>query len=137
MHIIPASAGPATEKASKSDREWFARNPHRTYRVRRYIQGEFPSENADNIDPAKYELWTLVKQIEPGVRLRLRLAVKSGAEPIDADWVIAPLFNCLFNRTEAGAPEIVDSRSVLGQAIMNAFLPPAHVLRAILEGDVR
>ena len=137
MRIVSVPADSVTKKASNSDRRWFARNSHRTYRVRRHIQGEFPPGNPDKIDPAEYTLWTLVNQIEPGVRLRVRLAVRSGAEPIDADWVIAPLFNCIFNRPEAGAPELEDFRSSLLEAIMHAFVPPAHVLRAILEGDVR
>jgi hypothetical protein len=134
MSIIPVSANSASEKrASNSDRRWFARNSHRTYRVRRCIRDEFPRKRFDGVDPTKFTLWTIVKQIEPGIRVRLGLFVKSGAEPIDTDWTLAPLFECLLARVKAGVFGPVHG-SPLGEAILNAFLPPAHVLSA---GGVR
>ena len=137
MVNIPVSTNFASEKrASNSDRRWFARNPHRTYRVRSYIPEEFPRKCFDGVDLAKFTLWTLVKQIEPGTRLRLGLFVKSGAEPIDADWTIAPLFECVLRGMKAGDFGPIHD-SALGEAIMSAFLPPAHVLSANAAGGVR
>ena len=124
MSIIPVSANSASEKrASNSDRRWFARNSHRTYRVRRCIRDEFPRKRFDGIDLAKFTLWTLVRQLEPGLRIRLALPVRSGAKPIDADWTIGPLFECLLAGSDFG--------SAFSEALVNAFLPPAHVLRAL------
>jgi hypothetical protein len=123
MRNITLSANFASEeRASRSDRRWFARNPHRTYRVRPSLPGEFPWERDDGI-PATFTSWTLVKQIEPGLRIRLALPVRSGAKPIDADWTIGPLFENLL----AGG----DFGSAFSEALVNAFLPPAHVLRAL------
>ncbi|HME28772.1 MAG TPA: hypothetical protein VKE53_02770 [Pseudolabrys sp.] len=122
------------ENAARSDRNWFDRNPHRTYRVRRMISGEFPQSGQPDIDPAKWSPWTLVKQIAPGVRLRLGLYVKSGAEPIDADWLIAPLFSHLENGLSAGQ---ISAFSATGKSIMQAFMPPAHVLNSNNEGGVQ
>jgi hypothetical protein len=126
MTIIASSADSASEKASKSDREWFARNPHRTYRVRRYIRDEFPRKDSDGIDLTEFTPWTVVKQIEPGRRLRQGFFVKSGIQPIDADWTLRPLFDCLVDCM----PGLHGPGTPLGEAIGNAFLPPAHILRA-------
>jgi hypothetical protein len=124
MLTIPFSGDHASEqRASNSDRKWFARNPHRTYRVRRCIRDEFPRKRFDGIDLAKFTLWTLVRQLEPGLRIRLALPVRSGAKPIDADWTIGPLFECLLAGSDFG--------SAFSEALVNAFLPPAHVLRAL------
>jgi hypothetical protein len=123
LNIALSANFASEERASRSDRKWFARNPHRTYRVRRYIPGEFPWKRFNGIDPAKFTLWTLVRQIEPGLRIRLALPVRSGAKPIDADWTIGPLFECLLAGSDFG--------SAFSEALVNAFLPPAHVLRAL------
>jgi hypothetical protein len=136
IHIAFSGDSANEKRALNSDRRWFARNPHRTYRARRYIRGEIPRGNADKIDRAHFTPWTIVKQIEPGIRVRLSLGVKSGAEPIDADWTLAPLFECLL-RAKAGDLSPVSVDSALGGAIINAFLPPAHVLRAIAAGGVQ
>jgi hypothetical protein len=125
------------QRASNSDRRWFARNPHRTYRARREIRGEFFGKRSHGIDRADFTLWTVVKQIEPGTRLRLGLFVKRGAEPIDADWTLAPLFECLLSRVNARDFEPATADSALGEAIINAFLPPTHVLSPHAAGGVR
>jgi hypothetical protein len=58
---VPAAATPS-DLAKRSDRDWFCSQPHRSHRLRRTIAGEFPDEAGD---------WVLVRQLEPGVRLRL------------------------------------------------------------------
>lgn len=136
MESITLPAGHAIEKASASDRKWFKRNPHRTYRLRRAIRGEY-LEGSTGVDSAKFTLWSVVKQIEPGVRFRLGTHVKRGAEPVDADWTIAPLFDALFDRLKARGAGMPFNRSAVGDAVMQAFVPPRHVLNANVEGGVR
>ena len=136
MKSITLPAGHAIEMASASDRKWFKRNPHRTYRMRPAIPGEF-LENANGVDPAKFTLWTVVKQIEPGVRFRLGLYVKREAEPVDADWTIGPLFNRRFDCFKDRAIGMADDWSAVGDAVMQAFVPPRHVLKSNVGGDVR
>jgi hypothetical protein len=102
----------------QSDRNWFARNPHRSYRIRREIPGEFP-------DPPRvskhYTPWTLIRQLEPGIRVRTRFAVLRGAA-IDTDGSIGPLFNYLVTN-----PGTSINRHSPGAAVfVNAFRPPAR-----------
>jgi hypothetical protein len=56
---VPAAATPS-DLAKRSDRDWFCSHLHRSHRLRRMIAGEFPDGD-----------WVLVRQLEPGVRLRL------------------------------------------------------------------
>jgi hypothetical protein len=135
--IVPFSADASEKRASNSDRRWFARNPHRTYRVRRCIRDEFPRRRLDGIDLAKLTLWALVKQIKPGVRLRLGLFVNRGAKPIDADWTIGQLFDCLLDSTNSGITGLQEPRTPLGEAVGNAFSPPTHVLSENPEGGIQ
>ncbi len=122
MLNISLSANSANEeRASNSDRRWFARNPHRTYRVRPSLPGEFPWKRGSGI-PATFASWTLVKQIEPGVRIRRRLFIRSGSTPVDADWTLGPLYERVCRSSALGLVHLGD-----------AFLPPAHVT----EGGVQ
>jgi hypothetical protein len=58
---VPAAATPG-DLAKNLDKEWFRSHPHRSHRLRRTIAGEFPDEAGD---------WVLVRQLQPGVRLRV------------------------------------------------------------------
>jgi len=109
------------ETARQSDRDWFARNPHRTYRIRREIPGEFPNGRRHSIETTKWTVWTLVKELEPGVRLRVGFSVVRGAEPIDNDRSIEPLFNYAVNNQGA---RLIVKNSTAGEILMSAFLPP-------------
>jgi hypothetical protein len=122
MLNITLSANSANEKrASNSDRRWFARNQHRTYRVRPSLPDEFPWKRPDGI-PATFASWTLVKQIEPGLRLRRRLFIRSGSTPVDVDRTLGPLYERVCRTSAPGLVHLGD-----------AFLPPAHVA----EGGVQ
>jgi hypothetical protein len=107
------------ETAVQSDREWFARNPHRTYRIRREIPGEFPTRRR-RVERTKWTVWTLVKQLEPGLRARASYGVLRGAEPIDTDRAIGPLFEYVI-RSDAGP---INMDSPAAGILVNAFLPP-------------
>ena len=125
MLNIALSANSANEKrASNSDRRWFVSNPHRTYRVRPSLPGEFPWERGSGIPAtsATFASWTLAKQSEPGMRIRRRLFVRSGSTPVDADWTLGPLYERVCRTSAPGLVHLGD-----------AFLPPAHVA----EGGVQ
>jgi hypothetical protein len=107
------------ETAMQSDREWFARNPHRAYRIRREIPGEFPARRS-RIDTTKWTVWTLVRQLEPGIRIRISLGVRCGAEPVDTDPSIEALFGYVIENPNA--PIKINSPG--GEIVMGAFLPP-------------
>jgi hypothetical protein len=51
-----------------ADRIWFARNPKRAHHARVPFPGEFDEEAAEI--PAEYALIVLVRQVEPGSRIR-------------------------------------------------------------------
>jgi hypothetical protein len=56
-------AGTPADLAKTLDREWFRSHPLRSHRLRRPIAGEFTDGSAEN--------WVVVRQLQPGVRLRL------------------------------------------------------------------
>ena len=56
----------AIDRASDSDRAWFAHHPARAYRLRPTVPGEFPGYTY----PAGAERLALVKQLLPGTRQR-------------------------------------------------------------------
>jgi hypothetical protein len=56
------------------DREWFAKNPHRSHRLREMFNNEYSSERLDpirKVTPDRHKLMVLVRQLQPGVRLRI------------------------------------------------------------------
>lgn len=56
----------AVDLATENDREWFAANPERSYRVRLLVAGEIACPRV-----AGDGLWYVaVRQIRPGVRVR-------------------------------------------------------------------
>lgn len=58
------------ERASDLDRTWFRRHPDRAHRIRRMIPGEHPPEVLA-FGPQDWPVFTLVKQISPGCRMRV------------------------------------------------------------------
>jgi hypothetical protein len=74
---------------SEDDRAWFEEHPARSHRLRRAHAGEWPKE-AGNTE------YTVVKQVEPGGRLRRPLALtgplpQEGEVPEAAAWAIFDL----------------------------------------------
>jgi hypothetical protein len=64
------AADTALERGSESDREWFEGHPGLNYRLRRSLPGEVP------LDPDRHS-FMLVKQLKPGIRLRVRFLLDS------------------------------------------------------------
>jgi hypothetical protein len=129
VRSLPRQHYSGLEAASQSDRDWFEQNPHRNYRIRTEIPGEFP-EPRRRIDRTKWTVWTLVKQLEPGIRARTSIGVLRGAGPVDTDPSIAALLECIVTggHGEPGVP--IKKNSTLGEGIMRAFLPPLRTLNA-------
>jgi hypothetical protein len=66
----PDTAGDdAMDAASEGDRIWFEERPHRRFRIRPHIAGEWPYGSLGEQLPG-WRWFTVVRQIAPGVRLR-------------------------------------------------------------------
>jgi hypothetical protein len=65
MLVIDLMPGPATPtgRAQMLDKEWFRSHPHRSHRIRPAVAGEMPGANA--------ETYIVVRQLAPGVRMRV------------------------------------------------------------------
>jgi hypothetical protein len=106
-------------KALRSDRKWFTQNPHREYRIRPLIPGEAPELH--DLPPGNWTRWTCVRQLWPGFRARVFMAAPFGAVPVDADDVVADIFEFAIrnpNNRDVGR----DTPG--GQLFMSCFLPP-------------
>lgn len=57
-----------TQDYQERDRKWFEKHPGRTHYVRRFIPGEW--DPTDKTDP-----WIVVRQIAPGIRMRLGFGI--------------------------------------------------------------
>ena len=95
MLKIPRNGPRGLEKAMRSDRKWFARNQSRLYRARPFVAGELPA-NLNRRTPVNTAHWTLVRQIEPGVRYRVFIYIPIFAAPVDYDESVRAMFDsCL------------------------------------------
>ena len=54
-------------KAMRSDRKWFARNPSRLYRARPFVAGELPEGMAKPVNAGR-TCWTIIRRMGPGFR---------------------------------------------------------------------
>jgi hypothetical protein len=59
--VAPRASTPGN-LAKRLDRDWFRLHPHRSHRLRHAIAGEFPG--------APLERYVVVRQVQPGARLR-------------------------------------------------------------------
>jgi hypothetical protein len=64
-----AEALNAVEAASEADRAWFAAHPHRSFRIRLHLEGEWPHGSLEQPPPG-WRWFTVVRQLAPGVRMR-------------------------------------------------------------------
>jgi hypothetical protein len=63
------------ERASDEDAAWFRRHPHRKHRIRAARPGEFGPGN-DFAPPLGMHNLVAVRQVIPGVRIRLQFALR-------------------------------------------------------------
>jgi hypothetical protein len=82
------------------DSKWFEANPLRSHRMRLPFPGELETENADQAPPPEHEVKILVRQVEPGWRIR-RSFLQYKAVPIpDVEPVIHALFDLVSQRPQ-------------------------------------
>ena len=85
------------------DRKWFERNPRRAHRVRPPFPGEYDAEAAET--PPGHVLIVLVRQVEPGRRIRSAVSLNAGLLPLPDDEAVAhALFEAALGR-EAVPPD--------------------------------
>lgn len=71
---------------------WFEQHPARTYRVRPALTGELPCMPP----PSAGWSWIVVKQIQPGVRVRASFT--TDAIVLDSEQRARALFHCVVGR---------------------------------------
>ena len=89
----------------EGDAAWFEAHPRRSHRVREYVQGELhPTHNR----PPKRDGWRLavvVRQVEPGVRIRAAFWILDPWSLNDVpEPVAAALFDWTFKGLDTGVP---------------------------------
>jgi hypothetical protein len=92
----------ATKAASDGDRDWFARNLHRSHRLRRALPNEVEAMGASPDKAAG--AWVVVRQVEPGLRIRTPFMPPS--PPPDDEILGALLFDLLAEHGAAGAKHV-------------------------------
>jgi hypothetical protein len=79
------------QAASKDDAAWFKPHPHRSHRLRQPYDVELRETMAPAIAPASAIPYVVVRQVRPG--LRLRLPIWSDIEVPDIEAIGHALFN--------------------------------------------
>jgi len=75
-----------------ADREWFEQNPTRAHRVRSPFPGEADKEAANT--PVGHALVMLVRQVQPGARLRAAVPLDANLLPLPDDEAARPRPPC-------------------------------------------
>jgi hypothetical protein len=100
------------------DRKWFERNPHRPHRVRMPFPGEADKEAANL--PAGQALIMLVRQVQPGARLRAAVSLDADFLPLPDDEAVA---HALFE--VAVQHEVVPRDGAALDALIKKYATPA------------
>jgi hypothetical protein len=79
--------------ASKDDAAWFKAHPHRSHRLRRPHDVELQEAMAPTIAPASAIPYVVVRQVQPG--FRLRLPIWSDIEVPETETIGHALFDLL------------------------------------------
>jgi hypothetical protein len=88
------------------DAAWFAENRDRSHRLRPAFPGEaetLPSDYSDTVLPPRHEFQMLVRQVEPGQRIRTAFARNLDTPIPDIEPVIHALFDTMFSQRDPGA----------------------------------
>jgi len=101
----------------RDDAAWFEANPTRSHRLRPLLEGEreaMPPERASEPMPEGHELQVVVRQVEPGQRIRSFFG-RNLAVPIpDDEAVIHALFDTLYSDGDPGG--VISVEQVAGIA---------------------
>jgi hypothetical protein len=79
----PPKVNPHDGPWKEDDRDWFAQNPKRSHRARLPFPGEANKEAAGS--PAGHTMIMLVRQVEPGSRLKTNFYLTADALPVPDD----------------------------------------------------
>ncbi|MEG3176155.1 hypothetical protein U1872_07945 [Sphingomonas sp. RB3P16] len=116
--IDPKSAimNTSTTEWKTDDANWFAANPSRTHRLRPMIGGEKESFGAvgNQQVPLFHQLQVLVRQVEPGARVRLPFGRDLRTQIPDDDNILYAMFDA-FSQGQGGT--FVSTADVLSSAI--------------------
>ena len=106
----------ADDKASSLDRNWFERRPARSYRLRRVVVGEMIPTTLDVPQDYRHTMHNpntlvLVKQVQPGLRIRLPLE----SQPIDCqcDECLGKLFDLILQSANVANVQDQDGDSTI------------------------
>jgi hypothetical protein len=88
--------------AGNADQVWFEKHPARSHRLRPLLPNEFAGDAAKLTPPPGHELQVLVRQIEPGMRIRSGFYRNLEIPIPDSEPIIRALFE-LMARRESGA----------------------------------
>ena len=103
-----------------ADREWFEQNPTRAHRVRSPFPGEADKEAANT--PVGHALVMLVRQVQPGARLRAAVPLDANLLPLpDDEAAVHALFEVAMGR-EALPPD----RQALSTLIKKYTMEPGQ-----------
>jgi hypothetical protein len=100
------------------DREWFKAHPDRTHRVRLPMDGEADKQVVTT--PEGYVLVTLIRQVEPGARIRLGCHIRREIwqlMPRDSD----PLLHAMFEIARGQVP--MPSTGAAFMALVESYTP--------------
>jgi hypothetical protein len=98
----PIALTTADTSWKRDDAAWFKANPHRSHRLRPMFPGEAPTLMREPAAlPPRHEHQVLVRQVEPGQRVRLVFGRNLDCPIPDAEAVLHALFD-LAARGEAG-----------------------------------
>ena len=82
------------------DRRWFESNPTRSHRLRPSFPDEFSSIADIPVPPPGHELHVLVRQVEPGMRIRHGFFHNTKTDVPDIEPVLHALFDVAAGRKE-------------------------------------
>jgi hypothetical protein len=112
--VDPAKTTLSTSETAwkADDAEWFEQNPKRTHRLRKPLDGEFPTSVLDG-RPHGHHLTVVVRQVRPGMRVRVPFWRHVLENTPDEDATLHALFDAI-SQGAPGTPvtrEQVDARS--------------------------
>jgi hypothetical protein len=100
------------------DREWFENNPARSHRLRSTFPGETFGENQippPALSPGRTDA-VLVRQIEPGMRMRIPIDHDAGSQIPDIEPILHTLFDAHAAQYRTGTFRRISAREVIEQA---------------------
>jgi hypothetical protein len=108
------------------DAAWFQANPNRPHRLRPMFPGEEPTLMRGTIAlPVRHEMWVLVRQVEPGQRVRLAFVRNLDCPIPDVEAILHAMFD-LVARGDLGEVLPVATVAELAQRHAAAASHGAH-----------